>query len=171
MATTEAKVNHEIRARELRVIGPKGENFGVISLSEALKHAEVAGLDLIEISPGAIPPVAKIADYGKFLYEVNKKLKVAKQKSHTVEVKSLQVKIGTGEHDLALKARKASEWLKEGHKIRIDLFLTGRSKYMEFNFLKERLDRIMRLIAIPYKVAEEAKKGPKGLTVVIEKDK
>lgn len=171
MATTDAKVNHQIRAKELRVIGPKGENFGVITLAEALKHAEEAQLDLIEISPGAVPPVAKIADYGKFLYEVNKKLKVAKSKSHTTEVKSLQVKIGTGEHDLALKAKKASEWLAEGHKIRIDLFLTGRSKYMEFNFLKERLDRIMRLISVPYKVAEEAKKGPKGLTVVIEKDK
>jgi translation initiation factor IF-3 len=171
LATTDAKVNHQIRAKELRVIGPKGENFGVITLAEALSHAQEAGLDLIEISPGAVPPVAKIADYGKFLYEVNKKLKVAKSKSHTTEVKSLQVKIGTGEHDLALKAKKASEWLAEGHKIRIDLFLTGRSKYMEFNFLKERLDRIMRLISVPYKVAEEAKKGPKGLTVVIEKDK
>lgn len=171
MATTDAKVNHEIRAKELRVIGPKGENLGVISLSEALKQANEAGLDLIEISPGANPPVAKIADYGKFLYEVNKKLKVAKLKSHNIEVKSLQVKIGTGEHDLALKAKKASEWLTEGHKIRIDLFLTGRSKYMEFNFLKERLDRIMRLISVPYKVSEEAKKGPKGLTLVIEKDR
>ncbi len=171
MASNDAKVNHQIRAKELRVIGPKGENFGVISLSEALNHAEVAGLDLIEISPGAVPPVAKIADYGKFLYEVNKKLKVAKSKSHTTEVKSLQVKIGTGEHDLALKAKKASLWLEDGHKIRIDLFLTGRSKYMEFDFLKERLARILRLISVPYKVAEEAKKGPKGLTVVIEKDR
>lgn len=171
MATNEAKVNHQIRARELRVIGPKGENFGVISLSEALKHAEEAGLDLIEISPNAIPPVAKIADYGKFQYEANKKLKVAKSKAHTIEVKSLQVKIGTGEHDLALKAKKASEWLSEGHKIKIDLFITGRSKYMELDFLKERLERVLRLITIPYKIAEETKRGPKGLTVVVEKDK
>lgn len=171
MANTDAKVNHEIRARELRVIGPKGENLGVITLSEALKHANDAGLDLIEISPGATPPVAKIADYGKFQYEVNKKLKVAKQKSHNVEVKNLQVKVGTGEHDLALKAKKAGAWLAEGHKVRIDLFLTGRSKYMEFNFLKDRLDRIMRLISTPFKVSEEIKKGPKGLTVVVEKDK
>ncbi len=171
MAQNDAKVNHQIRAKELRVIGPKGENFGVITLTDALAKAAEAGLDLIEISPGAVPPVAKIADYGKFLYEVSKKQKVAKSKSHTTEVKNVQVKIGTGEHDLALKAKKASEWLSEGHKVRIDLFLTGRSKYMEFNFLKERLDRILRLITIPFKVAEEAKKGPKGLTVVIEKDR
>jgi translation initiation factor IF-3 len=171
LATEEAKVNHQIRAKELRVIGPKGENFGVISLSEALKHANEAGLDLIEISPDANPPVAKIADYGKFSYEAEKKRKAAKQKAHTVEVKNLQVKIGTGDHDLALKAKKASEWLAEGNKIRIDLFLPGRSKYLEADFLKDRLDRILRLISVPFKVAEEAKKSPKGMTIVVEKGK
>ena len=171
VANAEAKINHQIRARELRVIGPKGENFGVLSFAEAMDKAKEAGLDLIEISGGTVPPVAKIADYGKFLYEANKKLKVQKQKAHTIEVKNLQVKIGTGDHDLALKAKKASEWLSEGNKIRIDLFLTGRSKYLDVNFLKERLDRILRLITMPYKIAEEAKKSHKGLSIVIEKDK
>ncbi len=171
MATTEAKVNNQIRARELRVIGPEGENLGILSLTEALARAKEASLDLIEISPNANPPIAKIADYGKFLYEANKKLKVQKSKTHTIEVKNLQVKIGTGEHDLALKAKKASEWLGEGHKIRIDLFLTGRSKYLEVDFLKERLDRILVLITTPFKVTEEAKKSPKGLSLVIEKER
>jgi len=165
------RINHQIRVKELRVIGPEGENLGVLSFSEAMDKAAEAGLDLIEISPNANPPIAKIADYGKFLYEANKKLKVQKQKSHTVEVKNLQVKIGTGDHDLALKAKKASEWLAEGNKIRIELFLTGRSKYLEVNFLKERLDRILRLISVSFKVTEEAKKSPKGLSIVIEKDK
>ncbi|MES2059765.1 MAG: translation initiation factor IF-3 [Patescibacteria group bacterium] len=171
MATTDAKVNHQIRAKELRVIGPKGENFGVISLSDALTRANDAGLDLIEISPDAVPPVAKISDYGKFIYEANKKQKAAKLKAHTVEVKSLQVKIGTGDHDLALKAKKASEWLAEGNKIKLDLFLPGRSKYLEGEFLKERLERILRLISVPYKIADSAKKGPKGISMLIEKDK
>jgi len=171
LATTEAKINQQIRARELRVIGPKGENLGILSLTEALARAKEASLDLIEISPNANPPIAKIADYGKFLYEANKKLKVQKSKTHTIEVKNLQVKIGTGEHDLALKAKKASEWLGEGHKIRIDLFLTGRSKYLEVDFLKERLDRILVLITTPFKVTEEAKKSPKGLSLVIEKER
>ncbi len=151
------------------MIGSTGENFGVLSLKEALGKAQEAGLDLIEISPNTVPPIAKIMDYGKFQYDQNKKLKLAKAKSHTVEVKSLQVKIGTGEHDLELKAKKASEWLKEGHRIKVDLFLTGRSKYMEFNFLKERLARVLKLITTEYKVAEEAKKGPKGVTIIIEK--
>jgi translation initiation factor IF-3 len=171
VATAEAKINHQIKARELRVIGAEGENLGVLSFAEAMDKAHESGLDLIEISPNAAPPIAKIADYGKFLYEANKKLKVQKQKAHTVEVKNLQVKIGTGDHDLTLKAKKASEWLTEGNKIRIDLFLTGRSKYLDVNFLKERLDRILKLITVTYKVTEEPKKSPKGLSIVIEKDK
>ncbi len=164
------RINNQIRANELRLIGPEGENFGVVSFKDALAKAEEFGLDLIEISPNAVPPIAKIADYGKFQYEANKKLKAQKAKAHTVEVKSLQIKIGTGDHDLELKAKKASEWLKEGNKIKIELFLVGRSKFLDVNFLKERLERILRLISVPYKVSEEVKKGPKGLTTVIEKE-
>ncbi len=171
MAHSDTKINYQIKARELRVIGPQGENFGVLSFEEAMTRAKELELDLIEISSTSNPPIAKITDYGKFLYEANKKLKVQKQKAHTVEVKNLQVKIGTGDHDLALKAKKASEWLASGNKIRIDLFLPGRSKYLEVDFLKERLDRILRLITVPYKVAEEAKKSPKGLSIVVEKER
>ena len=171
MAIQENRINHQIRAKEVRVIGPEGENYGVLSLSEALKKAEEEGLDLIEISPNALPPIAKIADYGKFQYEANKKRKVAQSKLHTVEIKTLQVKIGTGDHDLELKAKKGSEWLSEGNKIKIDLFLPGRSKYLNFDFLKERLDRVLRLISVPYKIADSVKKSPKGLSILIEKDK
>jgi translation initiation factor IF-3 len=163
------RVNHHIRATELRVLGAEGENLGVLSLSDALKAAETAGLDLIEISPTATPPVAKIMDYGKFEYDRNKKLKSAKAKAHVIETKTVQVKIGTGDHDLELKAKKTSEWLKEGNRIKIDLFLVGRSKYMDFNFLKERLERILKLVTVDYKIADTPKKSPKGLTVIIEK--
>ncbi len=167
----QVRINNQIRARELRVIGPQGENLGVLPFEVAFAKAKEFELDLIEISPNAVPPIAKIADYGKFQYEANKKLKAQKAKAHTVEVKSLQVKIGTGDHDLELKAKKASEWLKEGNKIKIDLFLVGRSKYLDVEFLKGRLERVLRLISVDYKVTEAPKKGPKGLTVVIEKDK
>lgn len=163
------RVNHQIKAPQVRVIGAEGENIGVISISEALSRAHEAGMDLIEISPNAQPPVVKIMDYGKFQYEESKKQKAAKAKSHTVEIKSLQVKIGTGDHDLALKAKKASEWLKEGQRIKIDLFLPGRSKYMDPKFLEERLQRILTLISEEYKIAEKPQKSPKGLTTIIEK--
>ncbi len=163
------RINNQIIVPELRVIGAKGENLGVITFKEALDKARESGLDLIEISPKAIPPVAKIMDYGKFQYAENKKLKVAKTKAHTVEVKNIQVKVGTGDHDLELKAKKASEWLKEGNRIKVDLFLPGRTKYMDIKFLKERMDRVLKLITEEYKIADEAKKSPKGLSAVIER--
>jgi len=162
-------VNHQIRAEELRVIGPKGENFGVISFKEALEKADELGLDLIEISPNATPPVAKIADFGKFQYEENKKLKQSKSKAHSVEIKTVQVKLGTGDHDLGLKARKTSEWLSEGNRVKIDLFLPGRAKYLDEKFLKERIERMLKLVTVEYKVAAPPVKSPKGMTVIIER--
>ena len=163
------RINHQIRASEVRVIGPIGENFGVLSLSEALSRAEEVGLDLIEISPNAVPPVAKIMEYGKFQYEQEKKRKEIKSKSHATETKSVQVKIGTGENDLQLKARRAAEWLREGHRVKVDLFLWGRYKYMEFEFLKERLERFLKLIPEEYRLGDAIQKSPKGLSTVIER--
>ncbi len=169
MTTQKTRINHQIKALEVRVLADEGVNLGVMPIKDALLKAQEMGLDLIEISPNANPPVAKIMDYGKFQYDEKKKQRAAKAKSHVVEVKNIQVKIGTGEHDLELKAKKASEWLAEGHRVKIDLFLTGRSKFMDFKFLRERLDRIFKLITTEYKIAEEPKKGPKGLTSIIEK--
>jgi translation initiation factor IF-3 len=163
------RVNHEIRVPEVRVIGSNGENFGVLPIREALQKAQEVGLDLIEISPNAMPPVVKIADLGKHMYEESKKQKVIKAKAHVVEVKSLQVRIGTGEHDLELKAKKASEWLTEGHRVKLELFLPGRAKYLDPKFLNERLERMFALLTVPYKVAEKPQKGPKGLSTVIER--
>ena len=165
------RTNNQIRASEVRLIGSDGENLGVVSLEEAIKKAREEDTDLVEISPNANPPIVKIVDYGKFLYSENKKQKATKAKAHVVEVKGIQVKVGTGEHDLNLKAKRASEWLKEGHRVRIDLFLPGRTKYMDEKFLKTRMDRIFKLISTEFKVAESPKRSPKGLTAVIERAK
>ncbi len=163
------RINHQIKAPQLRVIDENGESVGVMTFAEAMQKADAVHLDLIEISPNAVPPVAKIMDYGKFQYAENKKQKAAKGRAHTTETKSLQVKIGTGEHDLELKASNASKWLKEGNRVKIDLFLAGRAKYMDFNFLKERLERILKLLTVEYKISDPIKKGLKGLTVTLEK--
>lgn len=163
------KINHQIRAKELRVITDTGDNFGVLSLGDALSKAEELRMDLIEISPTAIPPVAKIMDYGKFQYQQSKKQKEAKTRSHVTETKTLQVKIGTSEHDLELKAKNASKWLKEGHRVKVNLFLVGRTKYAEMEFKKERLDRILNLISEEYRVSGEPIKSPKGLTILLER--
>lgn len=163
------RTNHTIRAKEVRVIGPTGENFGVLSLEEALKKASEFDLDLIEISPNANPPVTKIADLGKYLYTEQKKEKEGKKKAHSVEVKSVQIKLGTGDHDLSLKAKKATEWLTEGNRVQVSLFLPGRAKYLDEKFLRDRIERFLKLVAIPHKVAEAPKKSPKGMTAIIER--
>jgi len=163
------RINHAIRAAELRVVGPEGENLGLLSLADALKVAESHNLDLIEISPKAKPPVAKIMDFGKFRYQAGRKASEMKAKSHVTETKNVQVKIGTGEHDQQLKARRTAEWLEEGHRVKIDLFLWGRYKYMEESFLKERLGRFLKVIPTEYKVADEIKRSPKGFTITLER--
>lgn len=169
--TNTVRINGYIKAPELRVIGPEGENFDVMKRDEALQKAEELGYDLIEISPKANPPIAKIMDYGKYQYDQKKKQKAAKAKATSVEVKTIQVKIGTDENDLMIKAKRASKWLEEGHRIKLELFLPGRTKYMDKEFLKERLERILKLLTVHYKIAEEAKKSPKGLTAILERDK
>lgn len=162
------RINQQIRASELRVVGPDGTNLGVIKLEEALQKAKEFGTDLIEVSPNAVPPIAKIMDYGKFQYEQNKKQKETKSKTHRTETKSIQIKVGTSEHDLELKAKKVSEWLKEKHRVKIDLFLFGRLKYMEKNFLESRMERILKLITSEFKISDGPKKSPKGLSIIVE---
>ncbi len=169
MKDERVRINLAIKAKELRVIGANGENLGVLPTRDAQILAEEANLDLIEISPTAQPPVAKIMDYGKYQYEIKKKAKEVKAKSHVTETKGVQVKIGTGDHDLNLKAKRAAEWLTEGHRVKIDLFLWGRYKYMEEAFLKERLERFLKIIPAEYKIAEEIKKSPKGFSTTLEK--
>lgn len=170
MATDRLRINNEIRAQELRVIGAQGENLGVLSLADALAAAKTAGLDIIEISPSAVPPVAKIMDYGKFEYERSKKEKIAKAKVKISETKEVQIKVGTGDHDMELKARKAAEWLTEGHRVRAELFLKGRYKGMEEKFLMDRLEKFLVRIPYAYKVAEPITRSPKGFAGVIERD-
>src|SRR3989344_7565565 len=141
-----------IRAKEVRVIGAEGENVGVLPIGEAIAKARAAGLDLIEVSAQASPPVARIADYGKFKYEQKKKEKEIKARTSVkpTETKEAQGKIGTSDNDMKIKARKVSGWLQEGHRVKIDLFLWGRYKYMEFNFLKERLERFLAIVEESY---------------------
>jgi translation initiation factor IF-3 len=163
-------INESIKSPELRVVGSEGENVGVVSHTEAMKLAREAELDLIVISPKAKPPVAKIMDYGKFQYDQKKKQREVKKKAHVTETKVIQIKIGTGEHDLALKQKRIEEWLEEGHRIKLDLFLKGRYKYMEFDFLKGKMEEFLKRIEYPFKVADPIKKSPKGLSCTLERD-
>lgn len=162
-------INNNIRAPKLRVIGSQGENLGVLTKEEALAHAKQVGLDLIEVSPQADPPVARIADYGKYTYEMSKKQKEVKARAHITETKNVQISVSIGEHDIMIKAKQAAEWIKEGHRVKIELQLKGRTKYMEESFLRGRMERILAVIPAEYKVAEPLKKIPKAMMIVIEK--
>jgi len=166
-----ARINEQIRAKELRVLTDSGENLGVLSLEAALAEAGRRGYDLIEISAMSNPPVGRIMDYGKWQYLENKKKKVAREKAVSTDIKSIQIKIGTGDHDLLVKSNKVSEFLHEGHRVRIELYLKGRSKFMDRKFHEERLNRVLHLVTEPYKVSGAISQGPKGLTVLLERDK
>jgi len=168
---SDVRINESIRVPEVRVVGVDGENLGVMPTKDAIERALTEGYDLIEISPKAQPPVCRIGDYGKFKYELKKKEKEIKSKAHVTETKVAQVKIGTGEGDLQRKAKRIAEWLTEGHRIKVDLFLWGRYKYMEPDFLKERLERFLAIVPESFKIADDIKKSPKGFSVVIEPDK
>jgi translation initiation factor IF-3 len=162
-------INNNIRAPKLRVIGSQGENLGVLTKEDALAQAKALGLDLIEVSPQADPPVARIADYGKYTYEMSKKQKEVKARAHITETKNVQISVTIGEHDIMIKAKQAAEWIKEGHRVKIELQLKGRTKYMEEAFLRSRMERVLAVIPAEYKVAEPLKKVPKSMMIVIEK--
>jgi len=119
-------MNEAIRASELRVIGTSGEQLGVMSRADALKAAETAGLDLVEISPAASPPVAKIVDWGKFQYQKMKEQQRAKKNAKTSEIKQMRLGLKIGQHDLDIKLRKIREFLADGDKVRITIVYRGR---------------------------------------------
>ncbi len=165
-------INDQIRAYEVRVIDQHGKNLGVLSKDEALRLAKEAKLDLIEITSNVNPPICKISDYGKHTYEVSKKKKEVKSKQVNSETKNIQISVEISDNDIMVKAKRAAVWLKEGHRVKIELQLKGRTKYLDQDFLRSRLDRILAIIPAEYKIAEPVKKvGNKSFIVVLEKSK
>lgn len=119
-------MNEEIREKEIRVISGDGEQLGLMSSKEALKIAEEKDLDLVMISPNAKPPVCKIMDYGKFLYEQTKKDKEAKKKQKVINIKEIRVSPTIEEHDIDIKAKNARKFLTDGNKVKITVRFRGR---------------------------------------------
>jgi translation initiation factor IF-3 len=117
-----------IRAREVRVIDENKEQIGVKSLSEALALAQEQGLDLVEIAPTATPPVCRVMDYGKFLYELHKKAQEAKKHQKQIQVKEIKFRPKISIHDYTFKIRHVKRFLTEGNKVKITVMLRGREK-------------------------------------------
>ncbi|MHA3976909.1 translation initiation factor IF-3 [Halovulum sp. GXIMD14794] len=120
------RVNRRIRAPEIRLIGAEGENIGVVSPARGLELAEEAGLDLVEISPNATPPVCKIMDFGKFKYEQQKKESEARKKQKVIEVKEVKFRPNTDTHDYDVKMRNVTRFLEGGDKVKVTLRFRGR---------------------------------------------
>ena len=115
-----------IRVPEVRLIGPKGDNIGVISTNEALKLARDAELDLVEVAAAASPPVCRVMDFGKFLYERTKKEREAKKAQTKIEVKEIQLRPKTNDHHRSFKTRDARRWLGDGMKVKVTVRFRGR---------------------------------------------
>ncbi len=120
------RINNQIRSEKVRLIAADGEQLGVVSVREALLKAEEAGLDLVEISPNADPPVCKILDYGKFKYEQQKKAAEARKKQKVVDVKEVKIRPTIEKHDYEVKLRNARRFLEEGDKVKVSMRFRGR---------------------------------------------
>ncbi|KAA2316125.1 translation initiation factor IF-3 [Pseudooceanicola sediminis] len=138
---TGPRVNDRIRCPEVRLIGAEGENVGVVTPARAMALAEEAGLDLVEISPNAAPPVCKIMDFGKFKYEQQKRESEARKKQKIIEVKEVKFRPNTDVHDYEVKMRNVVKFLENGDKVKVTLRFRGREMAHQ-NLGRELLERV-----------------------------
>ncbi|RLD05534.1 MAG: translation initiation factor IF-3 [Chloroflexota bacterium] len=155
IGTTNYRTNNRIRSHEVRLIDADGENHGVVPIQEALQIARDAKLDLVEVAPTARPPVCKVMDIGKFLYEQEKKRQRARKAQKTVEVKEIRLRPKTTDHHRAFKVRDARRWLEEGKKVNVRIQFRGR----EVHYPGIAMD-ILREIAIELKDVGEVEHRP-----------
>lgn len=137
-------MNARIRAPEVRVIGPEGNQLGVMTVRDALRQAEEFGLDLVEVAPTAKPPVCKIIDYGKYKYELKKKMAEQRRNQTEVVVKEVKMRPKTDTHDFDFKANHARRFLEEGHKVKASVLFRGR----EFAHQEIGMEHLVKLAAI-----------------------
>ncbi len=160
------RINEAIRASELRVIGQNGEQLGIMSRSEALRLAEEADLDLVEISPNAKPPVVKIVNWGKYQYQKIKEAQKNRRSNKQSELKQMRFGLKIGSGDLDIKLRKVREFLSEGHKVRIQIFYRGREmahKELGYDMIKKIID----LLGEEAVVEQQPQMAGRNLSIVI----
>lgn len=148
------------------VIDENGISLGELSTFEAIAIARERSLDLVEVSPKARIPVCKIMDYGKYLYQQSKQLRVAKAKQKKVEIKGIRLGIRTDKHDLDFKKAQAEKFLRQGNKVKIDIILRGREKAHQ-DLARNTLKEFISIIETPYKIEEDVKRFPGGFNVII----
>ena len=160
------RINGQIRARELRVIGESGEQLGIMSTRDALDAARDAGLDLVEISPAAMPPVAKIIDWGKYQYQKVKEQQRNKKSARTSEIKQMRIGLKIGQGDLDIKLRKIRGFLDDGDKVKIQVIFRGREMaHPEIG--RALLDRILESLSDAAVSDQKPIMAGKNLSVMI----
>lgn len=161
--------NNRIRAPEVRLIDETGKQLGVVPLVKALQKAKERNLDLVQVTEKVDPPVCKIIDYGKYLYQLEKKERSIK-KHRAGEIKGIRLSFNISEHDLEIKARQAEKFLKKGNIVRIEMKLRGREKTLQ-GFAKEKIKKFLAVLekSLPIKIERELKMQPRGLTMIISK--
>ena len=148
-------MNAEILNEEVRCIAPDGEQLGVMKTEDAIAEADSHGLDLVEVSPNADPPVCKILDYGKFKFEAQKKRNEAKKKQKVIEVKEIKLRPNIDEHDYQVKMRSVQKFLDEGDKVKVTLRFRGREMAHQelgvnvLNRVREDTDEVAKIEAFP----------------------
>ena len=160
------RINEEIRAKELRVIGASGEQLGIMPLEDALRISQDAGVDLVEISPNAEPPVAKIIDWGKFQYQKMKEQQKNKRNAKSVELKQMRFGLKIGMGDLDVKLRKIKKFLVNGDKVKIQIVFKGREMaHKEIGF--EMAEKIISLLENDAIVEQKPQMAGRNLSLVI----
>ncbi len=160
------RVNHQIRSTSLRVIDSSGEQLGILSKGDALKVAEEQGLDLVEVSPTANPPVARIVDWGKFNYQRTKQAQKSKRAHKAQELKQMRYGLKIGSHDLEVKNNKVTAFLNDGHKVRLTVVYRGR-ELAHKDIGHRLLDRIIELLGDNIVKEHEPQFAGKQLSVVV----
>jgi len=162
-------VNNRIRAREVRLIDENGKQIGILELRKALQTAWERNLDLVQMTEKVEPPVCKIMEYGKYLYQQEKKEREAKKKTRG-ELKGIRLSFNISQHDLETRVNQAEKFLRQGNKVRIELRLRGREKALA-DFAKEKMNKFLEILGnlTPYKIERELKRESQRLIMIISR--
>ena len=160
------RTNEQITASEVRVISSSGKQLGIISIREALYHAEDEGYDLVEVSPDAKPPVCKIVDYGKLKYKEQKSKKEAKKNQKTIEVKEIKMRPGIDKHDYEVKIKALSKFISGGNKVKVSLRFRGREMEHQ-NLGMELLKKLTEEVSGYAKIEAPPKSEGKQIMMVL----
>src|SRR5690348_16734014 len=163
------RLNNQIREPQLQVIDSDGKPLGTMPTHEALKLSLEQSLDLVEVGPNAKPPIAKIMDYGKYMYQREKSHR-GSQKAPGQEMKTVKIGFKTGQHDMQIRAAKIDEFLQKGHRVRVELALRGREREM-VGIGQDKLKSLLTMITQGYSIDDPIKRFPGGLGAIIKPDK